>query len=744
MRDASPRRRRHRRRRGLRKLRRCAARGLTALLVLGAVVWVSVPAYRGDLSDFRNGTRIYDANGNLLRITLGTADELCYPIPLHQTGEWVVKALVAAEDKRFFSHPGIDPVAVARATLGNLAHGRVTSGASTLTTLVVKLTEPRPRTLWTKIVEARHAVVLDAKLSKEEILEQYLNRAPFGANIRGIEAAARYYFGKRAQALSLSEAALLVGLPQCPAYLRPDRYHARAMARRNYVLTRMRACGSISATRYREAMASTTPCMNQPMPFAAPHFCDWLLARHPDERVLNTTLSSDLQSLAEDVLRSHSTRLRQQGITGGAMVIVDVKTGDLRALVGSPDFFDRPAGQVNAAVSRRSPGSALKPFVYAMAIDQGLCTPETVVWDVPMSFANYEPRNYNLSYAGPVTVRRAMVQSLNIPAVAKVDEVGLHAFAARLRDLGLGTLDRPATTYGLSLVVGSGDVTLLDLANAYACFARLGEYRPLRVIQRARTPDPVRLFSPEAAYLVNDVLGGSERRYDACQHVADAVLPRVAWKTGTSAGHRDAWTIAYNPDYVVGVWFGNPDGGPHRALVGAEVAAPAAYEVFRRLYPDGLSPWYTRPAPLRTRTVCATSGRVMGRHCTESVSVDYIPCVSDVAPCSVHRGEGEVWPAHVAAFLRTRGRGVVADSQQRVRITSPTPGAVLSVLEGRHVRQELKLAAVGGERLHWFVDGTFVGSTRETPLFWPLARGHHLIACADDRGRSDRVTITVE
>ncbi len=776
--------------------RRLAALAVLAAAAAGAA-WLLIPPYRGNLQDYRPATKICDRHGRLLRVALGRGEVLSDPIPFEQTGDWAAKALVAGEDKRFYRHGGVDALAVARAAWYNLARGRIVSGASTISMLVCKLTEPRPRTLWTKIVEADHARRLESRLSKEQILEQYLNRAPFGGNLVGIEAAARRYFGKSAADLSLPEAALLVGLPQAPARLRPDRHPDRAIRRRNYILDRMNACGFITGAEHARALGADPAAGQHPAPFLAPHFCDLVAATSPRRPTTVTSLDLDLQATAERALRARLDELRADGVRGGAVVVLDVQAGEVRALVGSPDYTSVPDdGQVNGATARRSPGSALKPFIYAMALDEGLCSPGTVVADIPVSFAGYRPENFDRGFRGPVTVRDALVQSLNIPALLFVQELGLAGVVGRLRAAGLSTLDRGADHYGLSLAIGTCEVTLLELANAYACLARRGVYRDAACLVRTEPGRETRLFSEEAAYLVADILGGEERGLDAHGHVADVRCPRAAWKTGTSAGNRDAWCLAYNPEYVVGVWIGNPGGKGAPALVGAAAAAPVAHGIFRRLYPSDEGPWFQRPPGLKTRQVCRATGLKPNALCPDTVSDDAIPGVTACAACDVHRlasdGETvcEVWPADVAAFLKSSGlaaarqqiaspvlpgsadenpdRGIAAQlrpvspvvilgeatdlrgmNSQPIRITAPARNEIFHLADDSpFLKQELSFRAVSGQAsadLYWFVDGRLyrqAGADAGVP--WPLSRGRHVITCCDARGQGDRVEITVE
>ncbi len=766
-----------------RRFRRGGLRGLVAAGVLLAAAWFLFPFPMEEVAFYPSSTVLVDRTGAPLRVTLGPGDVDCRPVRELSNAAWLARAMVAAEDRRFWQHPGVDPLSILRAAWQNLTHLRRCSGASTLTTQLVRQVEPRPRTWCTKVIESFRALQLERRLDKTEILEQYLNRVPFGSNLIGAGAASRRYFGKDPGQLSLAEAALLAGLPQSPSRLRPDRHFARAKARQQYVLDRMRACGMITAAQCAAAWTEPLAVRAGGDPFRAPHFTDLVLQQtagkdKTHELIFRTTLDPRLQAMLEAQVTGRRPEWRADGITGGAAVILDVRTGAVRALVGSPDYWDRERrGRVNGAMAPRSPGSALKPFAYALAMDQGRLTPGTVLADVPRRFRDYQPENFDGGYCGLVSARDALVLSLNLPALAVVEEVGQPVFYQTLRRLGLGTLDRPAEQYGLGLAVGGCEVRLLDLANAYACLARGGIWNRLRLNENENSEEAareaVRVFSPEACWLVADMLGGDERALAATGQRVETRAPRFAWKTGTSAGFRDAWTVAWNPDYVVGVWLGNPDGHPAAALVGTKTAAPFVWDLIYDLYRGRDAPWFVRPAGVARRMVCAVSGLPPGPYCPQTVEEDCLAGVSRPQPCAVHRrvaatGDAaaavrEVWPPEVMAFLARTGcaSSLVANNKvlQRVesaagggpRILSPARGQIFRVMEnlsGVPQRLSLRGAAVDGDgdgRLHWLMDDLPVGNTTPAEtLSWPLARGRHILVCVDDRGRADRVEIRVE
>lgn len=753
---------------GKRSLRWIGVPGLLAAGFVGA--WFACPFPGGLLVNVPAGVVFSDREGAPMRVRLGPDDQDCRPTYPPHRDDWIVKAIVAAEDRRFWEHPGVDLAAVLRAVWLDGTRLRRVSGASTLSMQVIRLAKPRPRTLRTKLVEMFTALQMERILSKDEILTQYLNRAPFGANLVGIEAASRRYFGKSPEDLSLAEAALLAGVPQSPSRLRPDRQLERAKRRQAYVLDRMKATGAITEEQRNAALSQPLALRREARPFRAPHFCDLAASRLSEARfssgtrtrapdlVVRTTLDPLWQKVAEEVLGRHAAEWAAGDIHGGAVVILDVKSGAVRALVGSPDFFDaRNQGQVNAALAPRSAGSTLKPFAFALAFDRGLASPGTRLADVPRTFGDYRPDNFDKHFRGLLSAREALILSLNLPALEIEQWIGQPILYRTLRQLGLNSIEKPASYYGMGLVLGNAEVRLLDLVNAYACLARGGEWRPVRVFEDSPAAAGRKIFSPEACWLIADALGGEERALDAVGHIADVRLPPLAWKTGTSSGFHDAWTVAFNSEVVIGVWAGNPDGKGSALLVGKKVAAPVVWEIFRRLYPDNEGPWFERPAGLVRREVCAVSGRAPGPFCCDKMEDWCLRGVTSTRVCGVHlrapdaNGSlAENWPPEVAQFL---ARQVAASAPPvanvaPMRITSPARGSTFRWIEGLSgAEQHLTLSAsgAGGGALHWFDNDRYLGATRRgEPLLWPLARGRHQFVACDEASHSDRVAITVE
>jgi penicillin-binding protein 1C len=464
---------------------------------------------------------------------------------------------------------------------------------------------------------------------------------------------------------------------------------------------------------------------------------------------VKSTLDSALQAEVERVLERARPLLREGGVDGVAAVAMRVRDGAVCAMAGSPDYRDaRHAGAVNAALSRRGAGSTLKPFLYACAFDRGWLTPATVLPDAPASYGTLLPENFDRTCSGAADAADALVRSLNLPALAVAREVGVADLSASLRAAGFATLTRPPAFYGLGLALGGADVRLIDLVAAYGCLARGG--RPLRphclAGGTAAAPAPP-VFSAEACWLVGEILSGPERYAGDVLPAGGVAAPRLAWKTGTSAGFRDAWTVAWNADWVVGVWMGNVSGAPSQSLTGLRVA-PLAREILRAAGRGAPPGWYAEPAGVARREVCAVTGLLPSRRCGVRRPDWYIPGVTIGRGCEVAHGNG---PAAVGVAQAADGRGPAGTGR-----AGGSPPAIRSPLDGSVFRApprpdgypaaSVPLARAGANgRAFWFVDGRFAGAAEGTePLFWPMTPGRHVVACADDRGRVARASFEVE
>jgi penicillin-binding protein 1C len=522
-------------------------------------------------------TTIVDRNGKLLRAYAMADGRWRLPVDA-KTGvdPGYLKLLLTYEDRRFRSHAGVDPFALGRAALQLVTRGHIVSGGSTITMQLARLMEPRrERSVYAKLCQMVRALEIERQLTKDQILDLYLALAPYGGNLEGIRAASIAYFGKEPKRLSLAESALLVALPQSPETRRVDRYPDVARAARDRVLDRMVEDGRVSDEDAVSAKAMPVPRLRKPMPILAPHSADQAIATVKDADVIALTLDSSLQKALEALARDRAVALGPN--ISVAIIAVDNQSGDVLARIGSPNYFDdRRAGQVDMTRAVRSPGSTLKPFIYGLAFEDGFVHPESLIDDRPIRFGSYAPENFDMTFQGTVPVRRALQQSLNVPAVALLDRVGASRLSSRLRQAGANLVLPKDEVPGLAMGLGGVGITLQDLVQLYSGLARLGSTRPLREIVNAKDQrDPLRLMDQVAAWQVGNVLMGTPPPENAPHN-------RVAFKTGTSYGYRDAWSVGFDGRITIGVWVGRPDGAPAPGIAGRTAAAPILFDAFAR------------------------------------------------------------------------------------------------------------------------------------------------------------------
>jgi penicillin-binding protein 1C len=662
-----------------------------------------------------------DRHGAPLRETR-VGENFAREVPLAEIPRKLIDAMLAAEDKRFFQHPGVDVRALARASIENVRHGRVTSGASTITQQLVKLAEPRPRTLRTKAIEAVTALRLEQLWSKERILAAYLNRLDFGNLNVGVAAAANYYFAKPLADLSDAEAAFIAGLPKNPTRLNPHKSFPAARRRQETVLRRMHEAGSLTAEQSARAIAEPLHLQPPRRLFHAPHFVDLALrdasvaAGDLQRAPVETTLDLALNRVVEDSVRTRLASLRGKNVRNAAAVVLDNASGDVLALVGSENYFAPGTGQVNGALARRSAGSTLKPFTYLLALERG-ASPATIVADVPASFAtptgSFSPENYDRRCAGPVSYRLALANSLNIPAVhVLAANGGPAALRDRLRAWGCTTLDRPAEEYGLGLTIGNAEVRLIELTNAYATLARMGEWCPWRVMRentKHETPNPIRQTSVAhaagAAWLIADILGDHAARVRSFGwHSALRFDFPVACKTGTSSDYRDNWAMGYTPEFTVGVWVGNFDGTVMREVSGVSGAAPILHDVFTHLHATRGTTWFPRPTEIVERRVHPLTGHLVAGPRADAIVEKFL---RDSLPPAESPddydagGRVKLGPEYRAWSESNEATATVAAGVPELRVLSPLPGTTYLLDPDLPSSARVPLSAQGIGPLTW-------------------------------------------
>lgn len=685
---------------------------------LACAFWLEAPleqVTRYDASDI-----VLDRGGMFLNASLSAGGEWCIPVSLDRMGKWTSPVVVSIEDKRFYGHGGVDLLAVLRAGFYNLRSGKIVSGASTITTQLIRISYPRPRTFHTKLLEFWAAIRIESKLGKDEILELYLNKAPFGGNVRGVEAAARIYFNKDAASLSLAESTLLISLLRSPSFLRPDRHVERTRSARDKNLTRLWERDIITREQMEFGMVEPIPERRHPMPRLAAMASRHVRQASAGEIIHRSTLDSRSQTLLEESLRR---ALAPDGpMVTAAGAILENESGAVLAYVGNARHGMPYSGaQVDCGASPRSPGSTLKPFVYAAAFDRGLLTPASLLADTPLAFRGASPRNYDLSYRGPVSARFALAQSLNAPAVRVLRMLGYADVAKFFRDLGFSYIDKGGSHYADSLILGGCEVSLLQLAEAYAGLSGAPALRWLAGGELGRS----HAISPAACWLVTDILADAKRLPILFRDLADRRNLRIAFKTGTSHGMRDAWCAGYTPEYTVVIWFGRSDGGADSTLVGLEKASPVLFELLSSL-PNTGGRFRSTPESIYKRNVCALSGMLPGRYCPRQTQDEAIRDVSSMALCTLHRienGQGVVdWPAELSHWMQMSGRVTAAVST--IHITEPRPGRRYLTSGSETVR--VRFAAEGGLPHYWYLDGSYVGQDIDgSGFFYDVPLGRH-------------------
>jgi penicillin-binding protein 1C len=719
------------RRRLLLTLGSAGALGATALVLAGwlALRWVPLP--QALFVPPPAQIEIVDRDGTPLRTARSEGGTFGRPVSYAEVPQALVHATLAAEDRRYGSHGGVDWRSTLRAGLQFVWHRRVVSGGSTITQQLINLAEPRPRTLRTKVIEAIQALRLEQVWDKQRILLEYLNRLDYGRLNTGCAAAAQSCFGKPLRELSVAECALLAGLPQGPTRLNPRLYPERARNRQQWVLRQMLKSGFLSRAEFERAAGEPIVLASPGRAFRAPHFVDLLLSDTGPQppaggECVVTSLDLELNQFVQGAVRRQLARLADEHVHQAAAVVIENRSGEVLALVGSADYFAPRDGQVNGAWAPRSAGSTFKPFTYVIAFEQG-ATPASIVADIPTEFATatgvFAPLNYDRRFHGPLRYRLALGNSLNVPAVKVLASIGGAAvLKARLQDCGLTTLTRPAEEYGLGLTIGNAEARLLELANAYACLARLGQYQPLRFLRSPAVPrrpagaartQAGRVFDPVAAFLLADILSDNAARTLAFGPESSLRFDfPVACKTGTSSGFRDNWAFGYTPEFTVGVWVGNFDGSPMRGVSGVSGAAPILHEVFEHLHQGHGTTWYPTPGMVVEAAIHPLTGKRLvsppnpaAPRVVEKFDAAHLPPFETPED---YDAEGRVrLPAEYGQWLATAdnglGNSVVAGSNSVCpRILFPLPGTLIyldpDLPDGG---RRLPLRAAGADRSEW-------------------------------------------
>lgn len=759
--------------------------GVPVLLLLG--LWLADKCWPLPLTEAHPARIVVAADGTPLWRFADEEGIWRYPVTVDDVSPRYLEALINYEDRFFWDHPGINPFSILRAAWQDLSSGEVISGGSTLTMQVARLLDPHSRTFGGKIRQVWRAMQLEWHLSKEQILTLYLNRAPFGGTLQGVGAASWSYLGKSPAHLSYSDAALLAVLPQAPSRLRPDRWPARAEAARNKVLRRMAEQGVWTNQQVKESLEEPVWLAPRQMPQLAPLFSRYIASRTKAHKI-ETTLDASLQRQLEEMAMNWKGQLPAR--TSLALLVVDHTTMEVRGWVGSPDINDDSRfGHVDMVTAVRSPGSVLKPFIYGMALDDGLIHPSSLLQDVPRRFGDYRPGNFDTSFHGPVSMSEALVRSLNLPAVQVLEAYGPKRFAARLRNAGLNLSFPPGSEPNLSLILGGGGARLDQIVAAYSAFARHGKAAQLRT-QPGQPLVERPLLTPGSAWIIRRILAGESLPQP------DASLPAVvplAWKTGTSYGYRDAWAIGLNSRYLIGVWTGRPDSTPVAGQFGLGSAVPLLNQVNNLLQAGSRMqqarlPADPRPASVSAGEICWPGGQYLppgDSNCRRRLSSWLLD--KSEPPTLQAPGQESIQGIQQRIWLDIQGHRVAADcagakereialwplplepwlpmSEHRALRLPPasetcpplqkndvTPLLLLGVREGAILKRLpgqtqllLRLSSQGGQgERWWFLNGDALGETGAGIALSLAKSGEYQVLVLDGSGQVAAANFTVQ
>jgi penicillin-binding protein 1C len=743
-------------------------------------------------------TIVTDNKGEVIHAFLTHDQQWRMKTDLSEISPLLRKTIIEKEDKYFYYHPGVNPLAMLRALGRNILTLHRTSGASTITMQVARELEPKRRTYWNKLVEVFRAFQLEWKYSKSEILQLYLNKVPYGGNIQGVKSASILYFGKNPDHLSLAEITALSVIPNRPSTLVMGKHNDWIVAERNKWLHRWAKEKVFTPKEIEDALAEPLTARRRAVAQLVPQLA-LKLKRSGGRDIVHTTIDLNMQLKIEKLVKDYSRTLTLKNIRNAAVIVIDNKTHRVVSYVGSADFHDSTdGGQVNGAAAVRQPGSTLKPLLYGLCIDAGLLTPKMTIMDVPVNYDGYVPENYDRTFNGYVTMEYALGHSLNIPAVRSLKALGPDVLIRKLSMCGFRQVDKDRRKLGLSMILGGCGATLEELTGMYSLFANGGRWvrpvyttddsstAPMAFRNAYRTPDAPdsaggrRLLSPAATYMISDILSKVNRPDFPVNWQTTVHLPKVAWKTGTSYGRRDAWSIGYNQKYTVGIWVGNFSGVGIPELSGANIATPLLFTVFNTIDYDDDGPWFRQPEDCDIRKVCTETGLPPGDLCDHVVTDLFIPLVSPskkcdnlqevfvsadekISYCRVCLPEAgykkkiyKIVPPEMKDYFELNRIAYVPIPPHNPMcekmfhdggpvVVSPTNGS--EYLINRKDPEPVQLRCkVGNDvgKVYWYInDQFFKASDAGTKQFFVPTEGPVKISCTDDKGRNRNIWIRV-
>jgi penicillin-binding protein 1C len=732
-------------------------------------------------------TLVTDKKGEILHAFLSTDEKWRMFVELNEISPMLRKAILAKEDKYFNYHFGVNPVSIFRAAFNNITKNRRTSGASTITMQVVRMLNPDKRTYLNKISEILRAIQLEIFYSKDEILQLYLNLVPYGSNIEGIKSASYLYFQKSPDRLSLAEVTTLAIIPNRPTSLQLGMKNPLIVEERNKWLKRFQQAQVFDSQLINDALHEPLTVFRHDAPKDAPHLSIRLKKQFANNAIIHSSVSKATQIKVEQMVANYVNRTRAMNINNAAVLVINNETMQVEAYIGSAGFNDKlDGGQVDGVQAIRSPGSALKPLLYATAFDKGIITPKNIINDVPTNFNGFEPENFDRKFNGKVSVEFALANSLNIPAVKVVKDLGKTILIEQLKKADFQTVKKHEKDLGLSIVLGGCGVTLEEMTQLYAAFANDGNWQKTEMLDDKLTERKVRntsIISPSATYLITEILAQIKRPDLPNNFDYTYRLPKIAWKTGTSFGRRDAWSIGYNKKYTVGVWVGNFSGEGVPELSGAEIATPLLFQLFNTLDYNASNEWFIQPKDVVSRQVCAESGDLPSEYCNNKI-LDYsIKNISHTRKCThlkklnVNLSESmsycmqclpveaykeklynnlspelisfyelkhilyEKIPLHnpnCTRFFKTDNNAPM--------ITNPNHGSeyFLSVND-THQLQLACQTANDVREVYWYINDHLLKKTSANkPVFFTPSLGKLKISCTDDKGRSSSISVMIK
>ena len=732
-------------------------------------------------ADINYSQIVLSSEGKIIHAFLNDDDKWRIKTELHEVSPEMRKAIMFKEDKYFRYHPGVNPVSIIRSLIKNTVRRDITSGASTITMQLTRMLSPAERTYINKFKEIIRALQLELHYSKDDIFLMYLNLIPYGGNIEGIKTASLLFFDQKPEALSLARIIELSIIPNDPNRLNPLQKPEILYEKRIYWLNYFARKNVFSEKMIEDAMLEESSYQRSILPSIAPHLSRLLKMRYPDKSYIQSTIDYDKQMKAEQIVNNYIQPLKRMGISNAALIVINNTSKEVEVYVASADFHDNASqGQVDGIRAIRSPGSALKPLLYAIAFDKGIVTPKTVINDIAVNYSGYMPENYDGNYHGSISIEKALSLSLNIPAVKILDQMGVDVFVNKLSQSGFSTIHAKRHELGYSVTLGGCGLSLLELTRAYSAFASGGVISDPIFCKRENSSIIDTLCSKAAVFMITEILSSPKRADMPANFENSLYLPRIAWKTGTSYGRRDAWAIGYNSEYTIGVWMGNFPGIGVPELNGTEYAVPLLFSIFNTLKIGSSEHWFPVPAEVDFRLVCSETGQPPSDFCTDFIMDAFIPAVSkntacqhliEVAidkdekisyckSCLPERGYKKKYyknhPSELIAFFQDEFipyQKIPPHNPKCKRIYAENAPKIISLTNGMEYllfkdgsqKLMLRCAAENGvEHVYWYINNKLLYKARATEkVFFTPSEGETKISCTDDKGRNRDIFIRV-